>query len=82
LKLEAWRGGADLRRILSKPSFYRVRRELLDTLGVDIASPPPVTSGDAPSVTSGLDPAGWDPEPLAAFYREPGAELADSYKLL
>ncbi len=82
LKLEAWRGGGDLRRILSRPSFYRVRRELLDTLGVDIASPPPASNPEGIEVASGLDPAGWDPEPLAAHYVEPSSELAESYKLL
>jgi hypothetical protein len=82
VKLEAWRGGADLRRILSKPSFYRVRRELLDSLGVDIASPPSVPTDAAQDVVSGLDPAGWDPEPLAAHYVEPDGGLSESYKLL
>ena len=82
VKLEAWRGGADLRRILSRPSFYRVRRELLDSLGVDIASPPPVARDSVPGLEAALDPAGWDPEPLAAYYREPGSDLVDAYKLL
>lgn len=69
LKLAAWRGGADLRSMLSKPTFYRARRELLDVAGVDIASPPPELSSTE-HVTE-LDPAGWDPEPLEAHYREP-----------
>lgn len=81
MKLAAWRGGADVRAMLSKPSFYRVRRELLDSLGVDIASPP-VAPGDVKdSLTAGLDPAGWDPEPIAAHYVEPSSELEKQYRL-
>lgn len=81
LKLGAWRSGMDMRQVMSKPSFYRVRRELLDVLGIDIASPPPSASVEAPSGASGLDPAGWDPEPLAAHYVEPGDDLAKQYGL-
>lgn len=69
LKLAAWRSGADMRRLMTKPTFYRVRRELLDAAGVDIASPP--VEPEAGTPVSALDPAGWDPEPLAAHYREP-----------
>lgn len=81
IKLSAWRGGADLRAIMSNATFYRVRRDLLDALGVDIASPPPPPA--AAEVTAGavLDPAGWDPEPIAAHYAEPRADLVQQYRL-
>lgn len=83
LKLAAWRGGADMRGTLSKTSFYRVRRELLDAVGVDIASPPPERDGALPErVAAVLDPVGWDPEPIASRVVDPRAELAESYKLL
>lgn len=62
----AWRGGADVRSILSKPSFYRQRRQILDALGVDIASPP-AQSGEDPLSAAELDSRGWDPEPLHAY---------------
>lgn len=81
VKLAAWRGGADLRRVLSTATFYRVRRQLLDAVGVDIASPAPAPSQVVPAGSSGLDPAGWDPEPLAAHYVEPGDNLAKQYGL-
>lgn len=77
-KLIAWRNGEDLRRILSKTSFYRVRRELLPH-GVDIASPPPASSGVSPGAL--LDPAGWDPEPLQAHFVEPNEAIAREYGL-
>lgn len=79
VKLAAWRGGEDLRRILSKPTFYRVRRELLESVGVDIASPPPAAADADLTIPAGLDPAGWDPEPLAAHYVEPRECLALEY---
>lgn len=39
--IHAWRQGADLRSMLSKPTFYRHRREILDVLSIDINIPPP-----------------------------------------
>ena len=78
IKLAAWRGGKDLRAIMSKPTFYRVRRELLTTVGVDIASPPPTLARDARTEGSALDPAGWDPEPIKAHFVEPDG-ISDQY---
>lgn len=37
----AWRHGEDLRKGCPKASFYRLRREMLDALGIDIAIPVP-----------------------------------------
>jgi hypothetical protein len=68
--------------MLKKSQFYTVRRELLGAVGVDIAAPPPSAVDVLEPVTAGLDPAGWDPEPLAAHYVEPDELLAASYKLL
>lgn len=59
----AWRGGADVRRFVSRPTYYRYRRAILDVMGIDISSPPSLRPA-APHVAAGLDPAGWDPEPL------------------
>jgi hypothetical protein len=50
-------------------------------LAVDIASPPPDASQSAPVGASGLDPAGWDPEPLKAHLVEPDGTLAGQYGL-
>ncbi|MGK2915945.1 MAG: phage/plasmid replication protein, II/X family, partial [Porticoccaceae bacterium] len=82
--LARWRCGEDLRACLAHDTFYRTRRALLAACGVDIASPPPakpVTDDESPSGTSvsGLDPAGWDPEPLKAYLFEPDPALARAY---
>lgn len=83
LKLGAWRGGTDLRRVMSKPSFYRVRRDLLAVAGVDIASPPPKREASPVSrAPVMLDEAGWDPEPIASRVVDPRSDLAASYRLL
>lgn len=79
LKLGAWRGGTDMRSVMSKPTFYRVRRQLLDAVGVDIASKPVEPAPTAPDIDPGLDPAGWDPEPLAAHYVEPDQDVSRQY---
>lgn len=81
VKLAAWRSGADLRAMMTRPTFYRVRRELLLSAGVDIAVPP-VSEAPRVDVRASLDPAGWDPEPIASRYVDPREELAKSYRLL
>jgi hypothetical protein len=70
--LELWRRGVDCREVFPHNSFYRHRRALLATLGVDIASPPPAQPS-APNSEQLLDPKGWDPEPLDGY----GWETAD-----
>lgn len=82
VKLAAWRGGADLRSVFSKSGFYKVRRQLLDAVAVDIASPPPSLQAQARNTGSTLEPSGWDPEPIASRYVEPGDDLAKQYGLL
>lgn len=82
VKLAAWRGGADLRKMLRKTQFYLVRRQLLDAVAVDIASPPPPVASVERLAGARLDPAGWDPVPLSAHYVEPGEHLAGQYGLL
>ncbi len=81
LKLAAWRGGADLRQVLSVSGFYKVRRQLLDQVGVDVASPPLAGSLGVPVGGSGLAPLGWAPAPLAAPYNAPHPDLAKQYGL-
>lgn len=78
----AWRAGADLRALYTKPTFYRIRKQLLDALGIDIASPPVAPGVSAPA--AGLDPAGWDPEPIRdhGLYFDPNPELAGQYGLI
>lgn len=82
MKLAAWRQGDDLRSMLSRPTFYRSRREILVAAGVDIASPPPEAKPlpDCPPVV--LDESGWDPEPIASRVVDPREGLAESYRLL
>lgn len=82
VKLAGWRGGADLRAIMSRASFYRVRRELLAATGIDIAAPPPALVAPEPvQANAALDPAGWDPEPIASHLVEPRADLVRQYGL-
>lgn len=69
--LAMWRAGVDLRTSLSKASFYRQRRELLEAVGVDIASPPPKRDAAAEVPPATLDPKGWDPEPLQGYAWNP-----------
>lgn len=78
----SWRSGVDLRTVYPKPTFYRIRRQLLDLVGIDIAQPP-VELASGPAVSSGLDPIGWDPEPIRehGLFFEPGEELAQQYGL-
>ena len=86
--LARWRLGEDLRLIVSKPTFYRTRRALLEAVGVDIASAPPPREKAAPApserVAAVLDPAGWDPEPIKAYLYEPDPDdqLKIAYRLL
>ena len=75
--LLAWRGGADLRKVYARRTWYRVRRELLDAVGVDIASPYVPTQSS--SAAAALDPKGWDPEPLKAHVHEPDPSLRLQY---
>lgn len=82
-----WRLGEDLRRHLSKPTFYRVRSGILAAVGIDILSAPPEREkaplGASPRVSAILDPSGWDPEPLSAYLVEPDPDgaLKRSYSL-
>lgn len=78
--LARWRTGEDLRARLSKPTYYRVRRDLLTQAGVDIATPPHPQASIVHDV--GLDSQRWDPEPITEYLYEPGDELKRSYGLL
>jgi len=76
--LARWKSGEDLRSNMQKPTFYKWRRRLLDSCGVDIASPPVVDEKPVEDVE--LDPAGWDPEPIRSKMYEPDPELPLKYK--
>jgi hypothetical protein len=71
-----WRAGTDLRDLYPKTSFYRLRREILKELGVDIAVNFVI---EQPDLSPVLRESGWDPEPLQEFFYEPGEELKRSY---
>ena len=75
-----WNLGEDLRAGLSKPTFYRVRRKILDAVGVDIAMAPvkPERSKDRTSPVM-LDAKGWDPEPLEYYVFQPDQDLPLRY---
>lgn len=86
--LARWRCGEDLRKKVSRMTFYRARTGILAAVGVDIASAPPPREKAAPAaserVSAVLDPAGWDPEPIKAYLYEPDPDdaLKRSYRLL
>jgi len=61
-----WRQGADLRTIYSKSAFYRYRRAILTSTGLDIASSP-TDSDDTQDIDPDLDPSGWDPQPIYSY---------------
>lgn len=74
--LALWRDGVDLRRVMTKTTFYRVRSQLLAAVGVDISTPPPpvpVSAGPQ------LAPEGWDPEPIKRHLFLPSAALKRQY---
>jgi len=77
--LARWKCGEDLRPPggLSKPTFYRWRRRLLETFGVDIAESPVVNV--KPEDVVELDPAGWDPDPIASKFHRPDSTLPLRY---
>ena len=57
----SWQSGVDIREDYSKAGFYKVRRNLLDALGVDISVPP--LKDESPLVLE-LKDSGWDPTPI------------------
>jgi hypothetical protein len=63
-----WRNGVDARQVLSRATWYRHRKSILETVGVDISEPPP--EKPAP-VRAELDPKGWDPEPIRELMYDP-----------
>lgn len=78
--LALWRSGADLRAVYSRPSFYRIRQEIIKAAGIDVSVPP---SADAPpTARAQLDPAGWDPEPIESRTVNPRDELRRQYGLV
>jgi II/X family phage/plasmid replication protein len=56
-----WQQGADLRKEMTKPTFYRTRREILSKTGIDIAEPKEVESK---SQIVELMEINWDPQPV------------------
>ena len=76
-----WRTGRDLRSLLSKPTFYRHRRDILDSCGIDIAVPPQRAASGSPVLPVALSADGWDPEPIASHLVEPREALKAQYPL-
>lgn len=76
-----WQAGADLRSMMTTPTFYRLRKGIKKALGVDISTPPigERTEQIKKPVRSDLDPAGWDPEPLEHKMFTPRDEVKKSY---
>lgn len=73
-----WRTEVDLRNIFPKNTFYRHRREILNTCGIDI-SVPPASGTPNPATRTGLDESKWDPEPLPGGLIEPNPQLKQFY---
>jgi len=75
----AWRSGADLRSILSTPTFYRHRSAIKKATGVDISNPPAEKPVLPDSPGANLPMPGWDPEPLEGLAVELDPDLAKHY---
>lgn len=80
--LQSWRSGLDLRQVYPRRTFYRIRKQLLDQVGVDIAQAPVRDAENAPPAS--LEASRWDPEPIrdSGLYFEPSPELEKQYGLL
>lgn len=76
-----WRTGRDLRSLLSKPTFYRHRSEILGQCGIDIAVPPTKAAGGHSVAPAALSPDGWDPDPISSRLIEPRGDLKEQYPL-
>lgn len=79
ITFHAWRSGADLRAVLTTPTFYRQRREIMAATGVDIAVPPAEKPTLPESPGASLPEAGWDPEPLEGLAVDIDPTVAGQY---
>jgi len=69
LVFSAWSSGKDLRAILSKSAFYRVRNQLILLCGVDISIPPTIQEVSTKPLS--LHSENWDPQPIQELFFEP-----------
>lgn len=76
LVFSAWASGKDLRAILSKTAFYKVRNQLIELCGVDISLPPTIQPN--PTKPLRIDSPGWDPSPISELFFEP-TNLSDVF---
>ena len=74
-----WKNGEDLRHTLTHDTFYRHRRAVLASVGVDISTPPQVSEGKKKPLKIDSDASGWDPEPLEHRMVTPREELKREY---
>ena len=74
-----WKNGEDLRKSLPHNTFYRHRRAVLASVGVDISTPPQVSEGKKKPLKIDSDVSGWDPEPLEHRMVTPREELKREY---
>ena len=65
----SWLSGVDVRSKFSAPTFYRVRKEILTAVNVDISLPP--VSELLPVLPVSITDSRWDPEPIKDFFFEP-----------
>lgn len=75
-----WQSGEDLRRILTRPTFYRLRNGIKNAVGVDIAvSPASTPIEEKKPAKIDLDASGWDPEPIEHKLFRPREEVKKNY---
>lgn len=74
-----WKNGEDLRHTLTHDTFYRHRRAILASVGVDISTPPQVAEGMKKPLKIDSSASGWDPEPLEHRMVTPREELKREY---
>ena len=78
--LNSWALGADVREFYNgEKSFYKVRREILNSFGIDIASP--FVKTDEPLLVTALEIDRWDPQPIETLIFHPDEKIKDSYGL-
>lgn len=77
LIVESWLHGRDLRAHYTKPTFYRVRKQILDAIAVDIATAP--VQDDVAIVVTALKATGWDPDPIERLNFSPEDWVKKAY---
>lgn len=75
--VQSWAMGSDIRLLYTEKAFYKVRREILNLCGLDIASP--FIKSNEVLLTTALEIDKWDPEPIEALIFRPSEKTKRAY---